>query len=691
MLVGITACGTPARPRIAWPDAPLELRDESDREQTIDRLWVLPPGAERDAVRADIVTALARRIGETVDEDKPFISETLVFELASLWRADPDAVGRGLAGQAPLLRRLRAMFAKSGAIEPTIATLVMLAEVEPDQRAAHLAELDEVLTFSDELAAAENGPHAVRAQPIAQLQATVLALPLGWLVDRYLDLVEQRQRVVGGLIAQQGASMELVRAHYDILATARRIAITLARAGRTSQIHAHLATLTGFYGVDRELAMRAEIVAEQPTADAYYELARTVRNDEKNPDAAASLAICLDGLVRFPDDPTLLVAAAGDAASLGRLDQPIQLYEAAIHAMKGEVDNAIALRLGKLYSERIARLAFGGRPTAATTAWLALARATEHRNPGPVWAQVAAGAETALGRGLLSQGEAAAGERALVSSLERAASIDAYETLATLHFKTGRYGSASRYASAGLALLGESTGDRYHRAKLERIAADVMRAAGKPHDAATLYLDARRTWAALGEDKGLARSVAGERNLEAGRIMWFLGEPEQAVNLALKAIDVDPDSPSTASGAVAFLITIGRPIDALDAYHRGLGSPAISEFYKVYTSLWVLADAHRRGEPRDRLAVDYLTSRHGDLWYEQLAEAATGRRDFAGLRACATTGPRKSELAFYGAALGLDPEAATAAGARRLFEQVVDAKLVMDAEYDLARLYLASP
>ena len=74
-----------------------------------------------------------------------------------------------------------------------------------------------------------------------------------------------------------------------------------------------------------------------------------------------------------------------------------------------------------------------------------------------------------------------------------------------------------------------------------------------------------------------------------------------------------------------------------------------------------------------------------------LAQAATGRIDLAALRAAAITGPRKAELAFYSVVLRLDPEAATPAGARKLLEQVVSAKLVMDAEYDLARQYLARP
>jgi hypothetical protein len=106
-------------------------------------------------------------------------------------------------------------------------------------------------------------------------------------------------------------------------------------------------------------------------------------------------------------------------------------------------------------------------------------------------------------------------------------------------------------------------------------------------------------------------------------------------------------------------------------------------------ALWIVAEAQRAGEPRDRLATEYLTSRKGDLWYELLAEAATGRADLAKLRGAATTGPRKAELAFYSAVLALDPGAATPATTRKLLEQMVAAHLVMDAEYDLARRYLA--
>jgi tetratricopeptide (TPR) repeat protein len=352
------------------------------------------------------------------------------------------------------------------------------------------------------------------------------------------------------------------------------------------------------------------------------------------------------------------------------------------------------LRLGKLYSQRIARLAFGGRPSAATTAWHDLTRYTEgakQRAPHPVWQQVDAVAETALGRGLLSQGRLDEAEHALVASIDRAPSIDAYETLTTIYWKTDRLASASRSATAGLALLGDGSGDRYRRAKLERLSADVMRAAGKTRDANALYLDALRVWTTLGEDKNLPRTIAAERKLEFAHGMWYLGNTDRAVDLILEATDVAPDAPSICTEAVAFLLEVGKPIDALDAVHRGLSAPNLGELDKVYICLWVLADARRRGDEPDRQALDYLKSRHGDLWYELLAEAATNRLELPALRAAANTSPRQAELAFYGVVLGIDPATKDPAIKKQTLERVVGAQLVMDAEYDLARQYLSAP
>jgi tetratricopeptide (TPR) repeat protein len=664
-----------------FPDAPLELRDETDRDQAIDQLWVLPHGPQRDQVRAGIATAIGRRISDALEEDRPFVAEQLVFQLASLWQDDPDGVGGGLAEQQTLLERLRATFAKSGAIEPTITCLVLLAEVDAAHRAQRMSELDEVLGFADDLALAENGSDSQRAQPIALIQPTVLVLPLPWLVDRYIGLLEERQRVVSGLIAKQGASIQLVRAHHDILQTAHRIASALARSGRTELIHAHLDKLAGI-GTDRAIDLHAEVVADQPTPNAYIDLAQALRKDEHAPDPVGALAVCLAGLAKFPRNAPLLEAAAEHATALGRIDQPIALYEEALRSEP--VDTATARKLGNLYAERIARLGFGGRPQAATTALHDVEKYPHH---GGAWAQVEAQAQTALGKGLLSQGRIREAERALTASLDRVPSADAYEALAEIHYKTNRYDSATRYASEGIVLYGD---DLAHRARLERIAGDVARAANRPRDAAAFYLTAMHDWSELLKGPAPSKELLAEGQLEAGRGLWFLGHTDRAVDLVLSATDEDPDNAQTFANAVAFLLLVNRPVDALDALHRALSSD-ISELYKVYMCLWVLADERRRHDPADRQANDYLAGRHGDLWYEQLAEAATGRLELSVLARAATTAPRQAELAFYGVVLGLDPGSASPEVARKKLIEVVESGVVMDAEYDLARQYLSQP
>ena len=686
----VVGCGAAPKASPKWPDAPMQLRDDADRDAAIDRLWVLPAGPQRDEARAQIAAALASRIDDAIREDGPLSAARLFDQLTWMWHTDPQNVGRGLAPHVRLLRELRGVFAKAGALQPAVQTLVVLAEIEPENRAAHIAELDEILAFSDDLAIAENGDNAGRAQPIELLAPVANGLPLTWLVDRYVKLLVERQVVITELMEKEGASIQLVRAHRDILTTARRIAVVLARAGRAPEIHVHTSKIVGL-GSDRVLGALAEAVAVIGTADAYADLALELRTHDELPDAAAALAVAVTGLAKHKGDSTLLASAGADAKTLGRVDQAIAFYEASLRGATA-IDTAAALRLGKLYGERISRLATNGRPNAATRAWHAVLDFTGNaakKRPHMVWQQTNAIAEGALGKGLASQGLVRDGRTALENSLERAPSIDAYETLATLDIQTDRYRDAQKWAASGMALLGDQTiGDRYRRAKLERLAADALRHAGKHREAAARYLDALRSWASLGETKDLPRPIAAERFLDSGRALWWLGDAARSVDLVMAALEADAESSAIAAGGVAFLIEAGRYRDALDAFHRGVGAHEVGELYKVYMSLWIVAEGRRLGEPRDRIAVEYLESRRGDLWYELLAKAATGRITFDALRAAATTGPRRGELAFYGAVLGLDPEATTPQGKKKLLQQAIDANVIFDAEYDLARRYL---
>jgi hypothetical protein len=104
-------------------------------------------------------------------------------------------------------------------------------------------------------------------------------------------------------------------------------------------------------------------------------------------------------------------------------------------------------------------------------------------------------------------------------------------------------------------------------------------------------------------------------------------------------------------------------------------------------SLWVLAEARRRGVDPDPLAIDHLRSRDGRLWYDRLAQLATGRATIADLRRHATTRARRAELAYYSAVLGIGDRGRppTDAELRALFDAVIATDMVLFFEYDMAR------
>ncbi len=675
------ACGGAPQAGARWPDAAIVLRDDGDRAQAIDALWVVPPGAAR--ARGPIASAIARRLADAVGDDRQVEAAALLDQLTALWQDDPAEAATGLAPHAALLRRLRAMFAKAGALEPTVQTLVLLAEVAPATRGEVLGELDEVLAFADDLAIADNGLHAGRAQPLVLLAPTALALPLPWLVDRYVGLLVERQRVVARLIETQGASMPVVRAHHDILSTSRRIASVLARADRVAEIHGQLARLAGI-GFDRALALRAEIVADQPAPAAYAELARALRADEGGADPAAALAVCRAGLARTPDDVPLLLAAAGDARAVGRLEQPIALYERALR-IAPELDPSSALRLGRLHGERLARLAASGRPAAARAAWRR--RALSRRgSPAPTrtWCGSRPPRSPSRRSGEGSPARACSRRRARrCAPRDAEPPVDAYEMLAVLDLQTGQLGLAEQWGQRGLALLGEqASGDRYRRAKLGRLLGDVARTAGDAARARTHYLDAMRAWASLGDDKDLPQAtLVAERHLDSGRILWWLGERARGVGEILQAVDLAPAGPSIAATAVVFLLEAGRERDAIDAYHRGLGSD-LDDGQKIYMSLWLAVDARRRVAPVDRLAADYLAARHGDTWPELLARAAAGAAGLPALRAAAhapAPSPTRSRRCSGSRPRRPPHRRATCC------EHVSAAQVVLDASDDLAR------
>ena len=672
-------------------DAPWELEDESDWHEVADQLHGLPPGdARRRDLRVQLADAQADRIGRWLDANRPSLAHEELLRLARLFGDDPDAIGPELRGQRATIERARAVFARAGATEEVVLTLVVLGEIEPGERDARWAEIDEVLAYADDLAVAENGAAAIRGRPIAILEPIALALPLPRVTDRYVELVVARQAAVSDALAQDGASFELVRAHGAVLKAARGLAAALARAGRAPEIAARIAPFQGI-GADEELAGKARAAAAEGAGPReWIALSRAFRSkDDEDDDPLTARAIALAGLARHEGDATLLAAAASASVGLGRVHEPIRLYEEL--RRRGAGDARVAEQLADLYHERLAALAFNDRPNdaAARLAELeAYLREAERAFPGRDWAPRRAEALATVGRGLVSQGELDEAIALLDRSVKLDPDAEAYEMLATIALKRGRFGEARAFADRGAALGDDSPAGEYVRAKLLQLAGDGAAGVGDAATAQDRWIKALNVWAELGDAGQLPPALAGERLVRAGQLLWSLGQRDDALRFLESAVDTDADGADTHTQVVAFFLQHGEPARALDAFHRAVIADRIGDYHKVYMSLWLLADARRRGVEPDPLVLEFLEGRDGVLWHDEMARLATGRRAVGDLERRATTRARKAELAYYRAVLGLG--GAAPADTRALLEHVVATDMVLFFEYDMARQHLAT-
>jgi len=675
-------------------DSTWELEDESDWQEVRDQMYGLTPGPARQRLRVELAAAQVDRIGRWLDANRPNLAYEAMLDLARLWSDDPEALGADLRGHRSAIERARATFARAGADGEVVLALVLLAEIDPAHRDQAWKDIDEVLGFADELASTEHGTQAVRGRPIQILQPIALALPLRVVTDRYVDLVVARQAAVSGALAAQGASFELVRAHGDVLKAARNLGAALARAGRPTEIAGRIARFQGI-GADEALAKKAAaITGAGATARDWAVLARAFRSKAtEDDDPASARAVALAGLARFPKDATLVAAMAQASVGMDRVHEPIRLLEGL--RARGAGDAKIAAELSDLYRQRLAALAFDDHPVAAgkrLEELEAFLRSAKKETPGGKWDSELADAMATMGRGLVAQGELEAAIGYLRRSVELDPDPDAYEMLATVALKREHFDEARTFAERGakLAARDKSGASQYARAKLLKLAGDALAGLGDLDTAMHRWTDSLEIWADLGGEAQLPPALAGERLVQAGQLLWSLGQKDEAERLLDGAVDVDPDGADTHTQVVAFLILQGEYGRALDAFQRAVIADQIGDFHKVYMSLWMLAEARRRGIAPDPLAVEYLQHRDGVLWYDDMARLATGRRTIAQLRPRATSRARKAELAYYTAVLGLGGAARKKAEVRELLEHVVATDMVLFFEYDMARHWLAA-
>lgn len=665
-------------------DAPYELADELDFAERADALAALPPGDARAALRAELAAVLGARLDRALASGRLERASAALGALAELWAGEPAALSE-LAeqpGWTDRLIRARAGFARGGADRDAALVLAIRLAVAPTD--ADRAELTQITEFADQLAMARMGPLGAGTGALAVLAPIVERGLAPELLPGYVALVVARANQADLAVSAGLATAATSPALRAAMGASRDLAIALAMGHQIERLSAALADLHGL-GRDRPLADAARAITTPVAgAAAWAKLAAALRAADGGDDRAklrAALTIALDGLVRFPDDATLAAAAAVIAMEQDEVARPTALLTTARrHAAD---DAGLAERLLGLHRERLGRLIYGGRGRAAArclAALRALYADLAARFPGRTWAVAWPEVLATYGRGLISQGELAAGRRALTESIAAKPTVEALDMLGTVALKTGDAAGARRAFERAVALPGDTPAQEYARAKLLRLAGDAATAAGDTRGATEHYAQALSTWADLGERLDLPPNLAGERLVESGKLFWALGKPDDAVDLLAAASDADPDGADTHIQTVAFLLLHDRYDRARDVFYQALASDRIGDYYKVYMALWIVAEGRRRGVADDDQARAYLAGRDGPLWYDDIARLASGRLAAPALAARASTRPRQTELAYYTAVLGADGAAATA-----LLEDVLASDLVLFFEYDMAR------
>jgi tetratricopeptide (TPR) repeat protein len=291
-----------------------------------------------------------------------------------------------------------------------------------------------------------------------------------------------------------------------------------------------------------------------------------------------------------------------------------------------------------------------------------------------------------VGRGFYNAGRIAEAERYLTRSIELEPSSAALELLATVRLKRGDPQRAAVLLERAINTgKGPKEDQLYHRAKLRRLLADAIEAAGDTDNAEHTRHGAIEDWDVL-LDLGLQKEFASEALLERGKLLYQIGEREEGLRSLAKSIDALPDRGSTYADVIAFLVPRAELAESLDAYHRALGRNEVTDYLKVYCSLWIVDLAQRAGQPEDPLALAYLRSADGGRWFDDLARWATGREGEAELLKHATTPARRAEASFYRglkAQRGGHPDQA-----KELWKDVLSTDMMAFFEFDMASLYL---
>jgi tetratricopeptide (TPR) repeat protein len=640
---------------------------------------------------------------------------------------------RALLGRAAQI--VATLFAPRGSETEVATSLLVLTTLDPKNRlwSDRLAELVPWLETGAQLSLTGAGPRGIPT-PVDVLESAVAVWPAPSVVQRLADGYLRRQDRLANLLRRplganpgRAAIGELLLEGDTVQATAMNVAGVYLRAGQMERASAALAKVAGKPGDDPELRQLVAKAA-RPRADRadYLALARRflpriealggTSNDRV--DLGASFEVINRATALFPEDAEVRVLASRVALLNQDVYLSLRYLEEAQPLMEksGAAQDERAALAGELVERSFLKLRqrMGDSEhiePATREAELLRQRADESRRRFGADRLKNRNAEidVELARGLLNAGLVDRAEALLMrASRAEEASADIALELAKLATKRGDPRRAAELLDQALSRH-EEDAPKEETIPFVELQAKLAYALGNSYELAAKGEEARKAWrVAL---RGWERLVAehqrrknvgesAEALMEAGRLSYLLGRQSEGVAKFVEAIELHEARDQSYIDSLSFLVQRGDVEAALDIYRRALARPSrtVSEYVKVYASLWIVDLTRRAGRGAEPTAEAFLRELAGRRvvlrpqrvapWYIDLARLAIGARSYDQLVPKADTAGKKAELYFYEAMRRL--AAGRSDDAHLLWNKVLETRMVEFLEFDMAARYLRS-
>jgi tetratricopeptide (TPR) repeat protein len=663
-----------------------------------------------------------------------------LYEPSELWSSPPHISPTERALLEPAARLVLAIFSPRGAQQPVALATAVLATLAPNEAEARewQARLDEIVRWSEESGESTEST-TMRRVPgaIDVLESTLTDFPAPVIVRRLDALYVDRQKkfsaalrhpVTGSGDAVRRALGDLLMAHGDDMQRGvANMATLYLRAGQIDLAAKRAAAMAGDAGDDPDLrALLAAAAKPSAGAPEYLALARRflprieqlggTATDSADP--LAAFRVLQAGLERAPSDVDLLVLTAQLARVASAPYLAIRRLEEAAAVLEtipgSEARQArVSSDLMDLYFTRLRLRLDPERDTPAFSEAEVVRRQfaeARRRFKSTELKLRDADIDFEVGRSYVNTGQIDRAEPAFQRAREEGEPTAEITTeLANLALKRGDSQRAVQILREGLeAMRNEATRDNQPEtigsveghARLERLLGDASDVAGNHDEAQVAWRASLVDWERLLMEHRRRKTVsaAAEAEVEVGRLLYLLGRHAEGLQAFDEALETDGDRDQTYIDTVSFLVQHGETDAAVSIYRRALTRPSrsVSEYVRVYTSLWIHDLTRRTNKTPDPVADAYLRTldeRHGELrprrgaaWTRLLARFETGKITYEqALRAADTVGKR-AEIYFYEAMHQLGDGKADDAHA--FWKKVIDTRMFSFFEFEMASRYL---